>query len=141
MEQFAIFVGVALALIALDVVVPSGGLLSGAGIALLLERALAEAGVAWAVRLPLAGAGMLLTVGLAVRYGERVSEWLSPLKERTNVDRLVGLRGTVRKLSDGGPVVEIEGDLWTCRAEGEIAAGDEIEVVEMAEQVPIVRRV
>lgn len=140
MEQLVIFVAVAIGLMLLDLVVPSSGLLSGAGIALLIERLLAEAGVAMSVRIPLAAIGMLASVSLAVRYGERISERLSPLKERTNVDRLVGLRGQVRKLGDGGPVVEIEGDLWTARAEGEVAAGDMVEVIDMVDQVPTVRR-
>ncbi len=141
MEQLAIFISVAVGLILLDVFVPSGGLLSGAGIALLIERILAEAGVAMSVRIPLAAIGMIASVSLAVRYGERISERLSPLKERTNVDRLVGLHGEVRRLGDSGPVVEFEGDLWTVRAEGEVAAGDRVEVIEMVDQVPIVRRV
>jgi membrane protein implicated in regulation of membrane protease activity len=141
MEELAIYAGIAVALIALDAFVPSAGLLSGAGIALLIERALAEAGVAWTVRVPLAAIGMMAVVGLAVRYGERISERLSPLKERTNVDRLVGLRGQVLRLHDGDPVVELEGDLWTSTAEGEVVAGDLVEVMALVDQVPIVRKV
>ncbi len=141
MEQLALFAGVAVALIVLDVFIPSAGMLSGAGIALLIERILAEAGVAWTVRVPLAAIGMMACVGLAVRYGERISERLSPLQERTNVDRLVGLRGEVTRMRDGDPVVDLEGDLWTSTAEGEVVAGDLVEVTALVDQVPIVRKV
>lgn len=141
MEQLLLWVGIAVALIALDTVVPSAGLLSGAGIALLIERILADSGVVLAVRLPLAALGMMACVGLALRYGERISERLSPLNAKTNVDRLVGMRGQVMRLRDGAPVVELEGDLWTARAEGEVKAGDTVEVVALVEQVPTVRNV
>ncbi len=140
MEELAVYGGVALGLVLLDLFVPSSGLLSGAGIALLIERVLAAAGVATGVRIPLAAVGMLACVGLAVRYGERITERLSPVRTRTNADRLVGLTGQVRRLGDAGPVVELEGDLWTARSEGALEIGDEVEVVALVDQVPVVRR-
>ena len=134
---------VAVAAIALDLLVPTGGLLSGAGLAILIERLLNWAGVAAVVRWPLAALGMLVTVSLAIRFGERLSERLFPARIRTNVDRLVGLRGEVRALREGLPVVELEGDRWTARlAEGAeaVQVGDRVKVVALVEQVPVVRR-
>jgi membrane protein implicated in regulation of membrane protease activity len=128
-----------LALILIDLFVPSGGLLSGTGIALMIERGLAALGVAGSVRWPLAGFAMLVTVGLVIRFGERLSERLFPPKIKTNLDRLVGLRGRVHRVE--GPVVELEGDLWTARLAGPYAleAGEAIEVVDFIDQQPVVR--
>lgn len=128
-----------LALILLDLVVPSAGLLSGSGVALLLERGLAALGVASSVRWLLAGLAMVVTIGLVIRYGERISERLFPAKIKTNLDRLVGLRGRVHRVE--GPVVELEGDLWTARLAGPYAltVGEVIEVVDFVDQRPVVR--
>lgn len=128
-----------LALIIVDLFVPSGGLLSGTGIALMIERGLAALGVASSVRWPLAGAAMLVTIGLVIRYGERLSERLFPPKIKTNLDRLIGLRGRVHRVD--GPVIELEGDLWTARLAGPYAleAGEWIEVVDFVDQQPVVR--
>ncbi len=135
------FVAVAVVLIVLDIFVPSGGLLTGAGLALLIERALEAAGVALSVRVPLAAVGMLGAVGLAIRYGERISDKVSPMRARTNVDRLIGLEGVVRRIGQQGPIVELEGDLWTVELpEGEVAPGDRVRVTALVDQVPIVER-
>lgn len=143
MSLTLVLVLAAVALIVLDVFIPSGGLLSGTGIALLIERALDAGGVAAVVRWPLALAGMLVTVSLAVRYGERISEALFPARVRTNVDRLVGVVGRVRRIGDEGLVVDLEGDLWTARlADGSppVGEGDPVQVVALVDQVPVVRR-
>ncbi len=134
---------VAAVAVLLDLVVPSGGVLSGTGLALIIERVLNWAGVAAIVRWPLAGLGMLITVGLAIRFGERVSERLFPARVRTNVDRLVGLRGQVHGLREGAPVVIIEGDLWTARAldDAPLAVGQTVQVVALVDQVPVVQAV
>jgi membrane protein implicated in regulation of membrane protease activity len=135
---------VAAAAIALDLLVPTGGLLSGVGLAIVLERALNWAGVAPIVRWPLAAFGMLVSVSLAIRFGERLSERLFPARIKTNVDRLVGLRGEIRVLRDGHPVVELEGDLWTARlADGasEVGVGDRVKVVALVDQVPVIRSI
>ena len=81
----------ALALVVLDVFIPSGGLLSGVGIAALIERGLEAVGVAGPVRWPMAAVGMLVTVAVVIRFGERLSESLFPARVRTNIDRLIGL--------------------------------------------------
>lgn len=130
-----------IALVILDVFIPSGGLLSGLGIAALIERGLDALGVAAPVRWPLAGVGMLVTVGVVIRFGERMSEALFPARIRTNFDRMVGLEGRVIRPADGGYLVEIEGDLWSVRVEGgaPLAVGDAVVVVALKDQVPTVR--
>jgi membrane protein implicated in regulation of membrane protease activity len=134
---------VAAVAVLLDLVVPSGGLLTGTALALIIERALNWAGVAAIVRWPLAGLGMLITVGLAIRFGERISERLFPARVRTNVDRVIGLTGQVHALRDGAPVVSIEGDLWTARAldDAPLAVGQAVRVVALVDQVPVVQAV
>ncbi|MEZ4470775.1 MAG: hypothetical protein R3F60_08255 [bacterium] len=143
MEAWTLFIVVgALGLVVLDVFVPSGGLLSGVGIAALIERGLQALGVAGSVRWPMAAVGMLLTVGIVIRFGERLSETLFPARVRTNIDRLVGLEGRVQRLAEAGPVVELEGDYWTARlADGSPAAtpGARIVVEAMVDQIPVVR--
>lgn len=132
----------ALGLILLDVFVPSGGILAGSGIAVLIERVLAANGVITLVRWPLAAVGMLATVALAVRYGERVSEALFPARARTNVDRLIGMTGKVRRIRAEDIVVELEGDLWTAHlaaGAGPVEEGASIEVVALRDHIPIVR--
>lgn len=130
-----------LAMVVLDIFVPSAGLLSGAGIALIIERGLDALGVASSVRWPLAGLAMLATIGLVIRYGERFSERLFPAKIKTNIDRLVGMQGRVHRVD--GPVIELEGDLWTARLDGpfRLEAGDAVVVVDFIDQVPVVRPV
>jgi len=132
----------ALGLIVLDVFVPSGGILAGSGIAVLIERILAANGVIVEVRWPLAAVFMLLSVGLAVRYGERISESLFPARARTNVDRLVGIKGRVHRIREADLIVELEGDLWPARLEagaGPVEKGDSVRVVALEDLVPIVR--
>ncbi|MCA9526731.1 MAG: hypothetical protein KC549_10615 [Myxococcales bacterium] len=132
----------ALALVVLDVFIPSGGLLSGVGIAALIERGLEAVGVAGPVRWPMAAVGMLVTVAVVIRFGERLSESLFPARVRTNIDRLIGLEGRVQRLADGGPIVDLEGDLWTCRTAPDSpapAAGARVVVEAMVDQVPVVR--
>ena len=130
-----------LAMVILDIFVPSAGLLSGAGIAIIIERGLDALGVASSVRWPLAGLAMLVTIGLVIRYGERLSERLFPARIKTNIDRLIGLQGTVRRVD--GPVVELEGDLWTAELDGpfRLAVGDVVAVIDFVDQIPIVRPV
>ncbi|MBU0553031.1 hypothetical protein KKF91_08865 [Myxococcota bacterium] len=131
------------ALILLDIIVPSSGLLSGVGIALFVERGLNALGVGDAIRIPLAGIGMLITVGMAIRFGERLSERLFPARIRTNVDRLVGQRAEVHSQAGAKIVILLEGDLWTARlAEGAQAVerGDEVEIVALTDQVPVIRK-
>lgn len=128
-------------LVVADLFIPSGGLLSGAGIAMLIERGLAALGVAAGWRWGLAAGGMMITVSLAVRYGERVTERLFPAKIQTNVDRLVGTRCVVKKV-EGGLKIELEGDLWSARlAEGSPPPeiGGEATVIALDEQTPVVR--
>ncbi|MCA9557437.1 MAG: hypothetical protein H6704_02335 [Myxococcales bacterium] len=134
---------VAAVAVLLDLVVPSGGLLTGTALALIIERVLNWAGVAAIVRWPLAGLGMLVTVGLAIRFGERISERLFPARVRTNVDRLVGLEGQVHALRAGAPIVALEGDLWTARSldDAPLAAGQTVRVVALVDQVPVVQAV
>jgi membrane protein implicated in regulation of membrane protease activity len=128
-----------LAMVILDMFVPSAGLLSGAGIAIIIERGLDALGVASSVRWPLAGLAMLATIGLVIRYGERFSERLFPAKIKTNIDRLIGLQARVHRLE--GPVIELEGDLWTAKLDGpfRLEVGDVVDVVDFVDQVPIVR--
>lgn len=135
-----IMVLVAVVLIVLDIFIPSGGLLAGTGIALLIERALDAAGVIAEVRWPLAALGMMATIALAVRYGERISEKLFPGQVKTNVDRLVGCAARVRRLTDDGVVVEVEGDLWTAQLAPNVTVtvGQVLVVTELRDQVPIV---
>ena len=130
-----------LAMVVLDVFVPSGGLLSGAGIALIIERGLDALGVASSVRWPLAGLAMIVTIGLVIRYGERFSERLFPPRIKTNIDRMVGMRGRVHRVE--GPVIELAGDLWTAKLEGahRLQADEEVEVIAFVDQVPVVRPV
>ncbi|MCA9539447.1 MAG: hypothetical protein KC620_11200, partial [Myxococcales bacterium] len=118
-NQTLILLILALVALVLDIFVPSGGVLSGAAIAVVIERALAAAGVAAVVRIPLAAVGMVITVVIAIRFGERISERFAPLKARTNADRLRGLVGRVHRVDAEALVVELEGDLWNARlAEG-----------------------
>ena len=127
----------------LDIVVPSGGLLTGGAVALVLERLLNYAGVAPVVRWPLAAVALMITIGLAIRFGERLSQRLFPARIRADVDRLVGLDGRMHGERDGQPVVEIEGVLWGARlAEGEPSppGGARVRVVAVLDQVPVVRR-
>lgn len=130
-----------LAMVVLDIFVPSGGLLSGVGIAVIIERGLDALGVASSVRWPLAGLAMLVTIGLVIRFGERFSERLFPAKIRTNLDRMVGMRGRVHRVD--GPVIELAGDLWTARLEGahHLQPDDVVEVIAFVDQVPVVRPV
>ena len=134
-----IVAGVALVL---DLVVHSGGILSGVAAALLIERGLDAAGVAAAVRWPLAGLGLAAVVATAVRFGERVSERLFPARARTNLDRMVGLVGRVHSVQGDLFVVDLEGDLWSSRLESGAAPtpGDRVRVVAFVDQVPVVRR-
>lgn len=139
-----VFVLVAIGAIVIDLFVPTGGILSGAGIALLIERVLAWAGVDGLVRWPLAAVGMLATVGLAMRFGERLADRLVPSRTQTNVDRLVGSRGTVRRLEPVGLVLELEGDHWRGQlVDGArpVDEGDPVQVVALVDQVPYVARV
>lgn len=135
-----IMVLVAAGLIILDLFIPSGGLLAGTGTALLIERALDAAGVIAEVRWPLAGAGMLVTIALVVRYGERVSERIFPQKVRTNVNRLVGCSARVKRLTEDGAIIEVEGDLWTAALAPNVEAqvGDIVVITELRDQIPIV---
>lgn len=130
-----------IALVILDVFIPSGGLLSGLGIAALIERGLDALGVAAPVRWPLAGLGMLVTVGVVIRFGERMSETLFPARVRTNTDRMVGLPGRVVRQTESGYMVEIEGDFWTVRVEGttHLEPGQAVVVTAFADQTPTVR--
>lgn len=143
MEDLTLIMVVAgVALVLVDLVIPSGGLLSGTGIALLIERGLASLGVAAGWRWALAGGGMVITVSLAVRYGERITERLFPARIHTNVDRLVGARCEIRKVEPGRLMIELEGDLWTARlADGSQPAsvGAFARVVALDDQTPVVR--
>ncbi len=130
-----------IALVILDVFIPSGGLLSGLGIAALIERGLDALGVAAPVRWPLAALGMLVTVGVVIRFGERMSETLFPARVRTNTDRLVGLPGRVVRHTESGYMVEIEGDFWTVNVEANavLEPGQGVVVTAFHDQVPTVR--
>lgn len=127
-----------LAMVILDIFVPSGGLLSGVGIAIIIERGLDALGVASSVRWPMAGIGMLLTIGLVIRFGEHFSERIFPARIKTNLDRLIGLQGRVHRVD--GPIIEVEGDLWTARLAEPAALrpDDLVEIVDFVDQVPIV---
>lgn len=128
-----------LGLVILDVFVPSGGMLSGVGIAVIIERGLEALGVAGSVRWPLAAIGMLATIGLVIRFGERFSEKVFPARIRTNLDRLVGLQGRVHRVE--GPIVEIEGDMWPVRLAEPcvVEEGDLVEVIAFVDQLPVIR--
>lgn len=133
----------AFACFVLEVFIPSGGLLLGAGLGLLIERALDAAGVSAMARWPMAGVGLFVGIGLAARYGERLSDRLFPARIKTGVDRMVGLECRVRRAEGALWVVDIEGDLWTARlADGEPtpAPGEGLVVVGFVEQVPIIGR-
>ncbi|MFN3199276.1 MAG: NfeD family protein [Bradymonadia bacterium] len=129
------------ALVLVDLVIPSGGLLSGAGIALLIERGLAALGVAVGWRWGLAAGGMVITVSLAVRYGERVTERLFPARIQTNVDRLVGSRCVVKRVEPQPIMIELEGDLWSARLAEDSPSpvvGGAARVVALDEQTPVI---
>ena len=133
---------VAVALAVLDVFIPSGGLLTGGAIALVIERILESAGVVATVRWPLAALGMFLTMGLVIRFGERISELLFPAKIQTNLDRIIGLEVRVHRLREHGIIIELEGDLWRAQlAEGASAlmVGDTARVIAFENQTPIIR--
>lgn len=135
----AIIAGVSMVI--LDLFVPSGGLLSGLGIAVMIERGLDALGVASSVRWPMAGLGMLVTIGLVIRFGEHFSERLFPPRIKTNIDRLIGLEGRVHAVD--ALVVEIEGDLWSARLArpAQVERGQPVRVVDFVDQVPVVEPV
>lgn len=130
-----------LALVIMDVFIPSGGLLSGLGIAAIIERGLAAIGVAGSVRWPLAAVGMLATVAVVIRFGERMSEALFPARIKTNLDRIVGLPGRAVRPAEEGYLVEIEGDFWTAHVEpgSVLTPGQAVVVVAFVDQMPLVR--
>jgi len=133
----------AISLIILDLFLPSGGLLAGTGIALILERGLAYLGVATSVRWPLAAVGMLVTVGMAIRFGERLSERLFPARILTNVDRLVGSEARVHRVEGEFLLIRLEGDLWKARVALDsppVEPGDHVRVVALRDQVPIIKK-
>jgi membrane protein implicated in regulation of membrane protease activity len=75
------------------------------------------------------GTGVICVVYIAVgrRY---VHRWTAVAKERTNVDAVIGLKGTVLKAiaANGDGIVRVGNEEWRARSAEDVSAGAEITV-------------
>ncbi|MEZ4466861.1 MAG: hypothetical protein R3F43_21040 [bacterium] len=142
MEAWTLFIVVgALGLVVLDVSVPSGGLLSGVGIA---APSSSEASRRWGGG-PGAladGGGHAAHRGIVIRSGAVERDALPLPASAPTSTAPSAWRGGAAAGRGGARVVELEGDYWTARlADGSPAAtpGARIVVEAMVDQIPVVR--
>ncbi len=119
------------ALILIDVVLPSGGLLSGSGVALLVIMGLNHLGVAWWVQglvfLPVMLGSTLVMYQLAAKGGSYLEQWLVPTRLRSGVDALPGATGVMLDASHA----QVRGDRWPVVCNEPLDAGDPIHVLSL----------
>jgi membrane protein implicated in regulation of membrane protease activity len=119
--------GVALAALELLVGVDTGLDLVFIGSAFLVGGFAGWLANSWVVVVVTTGVICVAYVAVGRRYAHR---WTAVAKERTNVDAVIGARGTVIKsVSAGGDgIVKVGNEEWRARSTDDIAAGQEITV-------------
>jgi membrane protein implicated in regulation of membrane protease activity len=119
--------GVALAALELLVGVDTGLDLVVIGSAFLVGGFAGWIANSWVVVVVTTGVICVAYVAVGRRYAHR---WTAVAKERTNVDAVIGARGTVIKsVSAGGDgIVKVGNEEWRARSTDDIVAGQEITV-------------
>jgi len=116
-------------LVLVDFVVPSGGLISGAGIALLVISGLNHLGFEWWVQalvfFPVMIGSAFAIYKVAAAGGSYLERWFVPDRLQSGVDALPGATGTILDASHA----QVRGDRWSVESEEPLQAGDTIRVI------------
>ncbi len=119
------------ALILIDFVIPSGGVLSGSGVALLVLAVLEFWGVVWWVQvlvfLPVMLGSTLVMYKLASAGGHYLERWLVPTRLLSGVDALPGATGVMLDEAHA----QVRGDRWQVCGTEPLEAGDPIRVLSL----------
>ncbi len=114
-----------------DILIPSGGLLSGTGFSLVILSGLNEWGIPWWGQIicffPLTIGSAFGFYKLAAKSGTFLETWLVPDRAKTGVDALPGSEG---KMLDTTHAL-VRGDRWEIRCTSSLETGDLIQVVEL----------
>ena len=116
-------------LVLADFVIPSGGLISGAGISLLVMAALHHQGFEWwvlgLVFFPITIGSAIVIFKVAATGGSLLERWFVPDRIQTGVDALPGATGTMLDESHA----QVRGDRWNVESEDPLQSGDAIRVI------------
>jgi membrane protein implicated in regulation of membrane protease activity len=127
--MWLVFIGIGLMLILLELIlgVYTGLDLVFIGSAFIVSGLVTWPFHSWLLTLILALAICVLYVALGRRY---VHRWTSTRQEKTNIDTIIGKKGTVlRKVSPlASGLVKVGNEEWSARAEENIEKGEEIVV-------------
>jgi len=111
-------------LVLVDFVIPSGGLISGAGISLLVMAALHHQGFEWwvlgLVFFPITIGSAIVIFKVAATGGSLLERWFIPDRIQSGVDALPGAIGTMLDESHA----QVHGDRWNIESEDLLQSGD-----------------
>ncbi|MGA1600443.1 MAG: NfeD family protein [bacterium] len=118
-------------LLVLDLIIPSGGVLSGSGVALLVITGLNHLGVSgWVQALvffPVMVGSTLILYKLASAGGSYLERWLVPTRLQSGVDALPGSTGVMLDAAHA----QVRGDRWLVLCDEPLETGDPISVLSL----------
>ena len=133
-------------LVLTDFFIPSGGLISGSGISLLVMAALHHHGFEWWVLVlvffPVTIGSAIVFFKVAATGGSFLERWFVPDRIQTGVDALPGATGTMLDESHA----QVRGDRWSIECVEPLQSGDPIRVIALEgsrlriEKLPVERK-